>query len=141
MNTNLVGRVAFNNFNNLVGWDNLIQNIEQAAAQRQNDNYPPFNHIKLSDDESLLEIAVTSFKKDEVTVQVDGDQLIIVGKKAEKRDVEYLHRGLASRDFVRQFQLLDHNQVVGAEMDSGLLSIYIKRIIPEELKPKTIDIK
>ena len=143
MTTNLIGRINFNNSltNHMVGWDNLLSTIEKQAAQRQTDNYPPFNHIKLSEEDSLLEIAVTSFKKDEITIEVNGDQLTITGKKAEKRDVEYLHRGLASRDFVRSFQLFDHNQVVDAEMDSGLLSIYIKRIVPDELKPKLIDIK
>ena len=122
----------------LVGFDRYF-----TPGQLQNGNYPPHNIVKYSDNRYGIEVAVAGFTKDEITVQVDQDQLTITGIKsidvAESK--EYLHRGLAARDFDQTYTLAEYMEVKGAEVKDGLLKIEIERIVPDSLKPRTIEIK
>lgn len=125
-----------------VGFDTLFNTLETRFANTPASNYPPYNIAKL--DENLYEVsmAVTGFAKNEITVQVEMDELIVSGVRTpgDEQEPEYLHRGLALRDFERKFTLVEHTQVKSAEIQNGILSIKIERIIPEEMKPKLIDI-
>ena len=122
----------------LVGFDRYFNN--QFA--NVNGNYPPHNIVKYNDTHYGIEVAVAGFSKEEITVEVDQDQLYITGKKASVSEgVEYLHRGLAARDFEQQFTLAEYMEVRGAEVKDGMLKIEIERIIPEALKPRQIKIK
>jgi molecular chaperone IbpA len=122
----------------LVGFDRYFNN--QFA--NVNGNYPPHNIVKYNDTHYGIEVAVAGFSKEEITVEVDQDQLYITGKKASVNEgVEYLHRGLAARDFEQQFTLAEYMEVRGAEVKDGMLKIEIERIIPEALKPRQIKIK
>ena len=122
----------------LVGFDRYFNN--QFA--NVNGNYPPHNIVKYNDTNYGIEVAVAGFSKEEITVEVDQDQLYITGKKASVSEgVEYLHRGLAARDFEQQFTLAEYMEVRGAEVKDGMLKIEIERIIPEALKPRQIKIK
>jgi len=122
----------------LVGFDRYF-----TAPHHQNGNYPPHNVVKYADDSYGIEVAVAGFSKDEITVEVDQDQLTIRGVKNRLTDptFEYLHRGLAARDFEQTFTLAEYMEVVGAEVKDGMLVIEIERIIPDALKPRTIEIK
>ena len=122
----------------LVGFDRYF-----TAPHHQNGNYPPHNIVKYADDSYGIEVAVAGFSKDEITVEVDQDQLTIRGFKQRVIDdtVEYLHRGLAARDFEQTFTLAEYMEVRGAKVDNGMLHIDIQRIIPEALKPRQIEIK
>jgi molecular chaperone IbpA len=121
----------------LVGFDRYF-----TTNQFQNGNYPPHNIVKYDDTHYGIEVAVAGFTKDEITVEVDQDQLYITGKRATITDgVEYLHRGLAARDFEQTFTLAEYMNVVGAEVKDGMLKIQIERIVPEALKPRLIAIK
>lgn len=141
---NQLYRIDTSNLNKaLIGFDRIFSDIERRFANSTNNNYPPYNVIRQGD-EYIIEIAVTGFKGDEVTVNVDKDELIIKGESKVSEsdvDVEYLHRGLATRAFERVFTLEQHMEVTGAEMRDGLLRIQITRKVPEELKPKTIAIE
>ena len=89
-------------------------------------------------------MAVAGFTKEEVTVEVDQDQLTIRGVKYRPNTdvgIEYLHRGLAARDFEQTFTLAEYMEVVGAKVQDGMLQIDIKRVVPEALKPRRIEIK
>ena len=120
----------------LVGFDRYFTN------QLQNGNYPPHNIVKYTDTQYGIEVAVAGFSKEEITVSVDQDQLMITGKKSSaSADVEYLHRGLAARDFEQTFTLAEYMEVRGAEVKDGMLKIAIERIVPEALKPRQIEIK
>ena len=122
----------------LVGFDRYFNN--QFA--NVNGNYPPHNIVKYNDTQYGIEVAVAGFSKEEITVEVDQDQLYITGKKTSVSEgVEYLHRGLAARDFEQQFTLAEYMEVRGAEVKDGMLKIEIERIIPEALKPRQIKIK
>jgi molecular chaperone IbpA len=122
----------------LVGFDNMFK----YANQLSNSNYPPHNIIKTDDDNYVIELAVAGFKKSEITVEVDRESLIISGTKDKDpaTAVEYLHRGLSSRDFTRQFTLAEHVVVKNATIQDGILSVYLERVVPEEKKRKLIAI-
>lgn len=123
----------------LVGFDRYFNN--QFA--NVNGNYPPHNIVKYSDTSYAIEVAVAGFTKEEILVEVDQDRLTIRGvmDRPNKSAVEYLHRGLAARDFEQQFTLAEYMEVVGAKVDNGMLHIDIKRVVPDALKPRTIEIK
>ena len=122
----------------LVGFDRYF-----TAPHHQNGNYPPHNIVKYSDDTYGIEVAVAGFTKEEVTVEVDQDQLTIRGVKTQLNEsqVEYLHRGLAARNFEQTFTLAEYMEVVGAKVADGMLQIDIKRVVPDALKPRQIEIK
>jgi molecular chaperone IbpA len=122
----------------LVGFDRYF-----SAPHHQNGNYPPHNIVKYSENAYGIEVAVAGFTKDEVTVEVDQDQLTIRGIKHRDNDseVEYLHRGLAARDFEQTFTLAEYMEVNGARVEHGMLQIDIHRIVPEALKPRQIEVK
>ena len=122
----------------LVGFDRYF-----TAPHHQNGNYPPHNIVKYSDDSYGIEVAVAGFSKEEVTVEVDQDQLTIRGVKAQLNEsqVEYLHRGLAARNFEQTFTLAEYMEVRGARVENGMLQIDIQRLVPEALKPRRIEIK
>jgi len=122
----------------LVGFDRYF-----TAPHHQNGNYPPHNIVKYADNSYGIEVAVAGFSKDEITVEVDQDQLTIRGVKDRPTDstFEYLHRGLAARDFEQTFTLAEYMEVRGAKVEDGMLQIDIQRIMPEALKPRQIEIK
>ena len=126
----------------LIGFDTLFDTFESRFANQLATNYPPYNIEKVAENLYDIVIAVAGFNKEEVTVEVEGDQLTIRGEKAVSADPqpEYLHRGLAFRDFERRFTLADHMEVVKAEIKNGLLQIQLERKVPEALKARKIDI-
>jgi len=127
----------------LVGFDTLFNDFEHRFSNQINNNYPPYNVVKYNDDTYEIQIAVSGFEKDEVAVEIDQNQLIIKGEKADPVDenIEFLHRGLAARDFTRAFTLAEHMEVGEGTIKNGVLKIEIKRIIPEALKPRQLKIK
>lgn len=125
----------------LVGFDRVFN--DRFFQGNQNGNYPPHNIVKYSDNNYGIEVAVAGFAKEEINVEVDQDLLTITGTKSIDIDdtKEYLHRGLAARDFQQTFTLAEYMNVVGAEVKDGMLKVQIERIIPEALKPRSIEIK
>jgi len=123
----------------LVGFDTIFN----QRLQQVNGNYPPHNIVKYSDTQYAIEVAVAGFKKEEITVEVDQDQLIVKGIQAvsETSTKEYLHRGLASRDFEQTWTLAEYMEVKDAEVKDGMLIVSIERIVPEALQPRQIVIK
>lgn len=125
----------------LVGFDRIFDNFESRFANQINNNYPPYNIVKTGEHTYSIEIAVAGFSKDEVSVEIDQDQLIVRGQKSQQEaDAEYLHRGLAYRDFERRYTLAEHMEVVKAETKNGLLMIEIERKVPEALLPRKIEV-
>jgi molecular chaperone IbpA len=126
----------------LVGFDRIFDDMERRFANQQSSNYPPYNIEKITDNLYDISIAVTGFEKDEISVQIEANELTIRGehKNAEDQDREYIYRGLAMRNFERSFTLAEHMKVRKAEIKNGILLIQIEREIPEELKPRIIDI-
>jgi molecular chaperone IbpA len=122
----------------LVGFDRLFT----ERAYTTNPAYHPYNIIKKSEDNYEIEVAVAGFTLDEIDVEVNQNQLIIRGQSQRDvdTDVEYLHRGLAYRDFEKVLTLAEHMQVGAASIKDGVLRVEITRIIPEALKPRKINV-
>ena len=126
----------------LVGFDRIFDDMERRFATQVTSNYPPYNIAKIGDNRYQIDLAVTGFMKEEVTVTVEANELSIRGERKRDDDaaIEYLHRGLALRDFERTFTLAEHMKVRSASVQNGILHIEIEREIPEELKPRVIDV-
>ena len=127
-----------------VGFDRLFDMLENNSfGQAQQENYPPFDLIKLGDNDYRIELAVAGFKPDELDITAQQNVLIVSGRKNEENEQkgnDYIYRGIATRSFERRFALADHIQVRGADIKYGLLSIELVREIPEAMKPRKIDI-
>jgi len=125
-----------------LGFDTLFNDLENRIANQVNNNYPPYNFLKHDDDSYEIQVAVSGFDPDEVTVEVNQDQLIVKGqrKNPNDEDANYLHRGLAGRDFVRSWTLADHIEVGKGRIKNGILTVELTRIIPEALKPRLIKV-
>jgi molecular chaperone IbpA len=127
----------------LIGFDTMFDQLERRFANQVQNNYPPHNIIRTGENTYLIEVAVAGFGKNEVSVSLENNELTIKGEKAEVEEtaeIQYLHRGLASRNFVRVFPLAEHIEVKGAEIKDGILTVKLERIIPEELKPRIIEV-
>jgi len=127
----------------LLGFDNLFDNFEQRFANQINNTYPPYNILKHSEDSYEIEIAVTGFEKNEITVEIDQNQLIVKGERddVQPADTEYLHRGLAARSFTRSWTLAEHMVVDEGRVKNGVLTIKLTREVPEALKPCVLKLK
>ena len=126
-----------------VGFDRLFDMLESSSLGQAQENYPPFDLIKLGDNDYRIELAVAGFKPDELDITAQQNVLVVTGRKkdeSEEKGNNYVYRGIATRSFERRFALADHIQVRGADMKDGLLSIELVREIPEAMKPKKINI-
>jgi len=112
---------------NSIGLDRTIQNFWEST----NATYPPFNIIQENNHESTLEIALAGFKKKEVKVYTEHGKLIVEGKKEEKKENEYVHRGMVQRSFQRGWQLTDDVEIKEVTFEDGLLSINLGKVVPE----------
>ena len=112
---------------NSIGLDRTIQNFWEST----NASYPPFNIIQENNHESTLEIALAGFKKKEVKVYTEHGKLIVEGKKDEKKENQYVHRGMAQRSFQRGWQLTDDVEIKEVSFEDGLLSIHLGKVVPE----------
>ena len=134
---------ALNQLNRaLIGFDRIFNDFENRF-QHSTTNYPPYNVIKNDENSFEIEVAVAGFDREDITIEVDQDQLRIKGQhsKVDGDSREYLHRGLATRDFERTFTLAEHIIVGDAEMTNGILRVKLTRQVPEALKPRLIAIK
>jgi molecular chaperone IbpA len=127
----------------LLGFDSLFDNFEHRFANQINQNYPPYNILKHDEDSYEIEIAVTGFEKDEVTVEIDQNQLVVKGqrKEVDLKEPTYLHRSLATRDFTRSWTLAEHMEVGEGRIKNGVLTVGLKRVVPEALKPRQLKLK
>ena len=124
-----------------IGFDRLFDMLETSAANSNSgENYPPFDLVQLGDNAYRIDLAVAGFKRDEIDITAQQNQLIVTGKKADENGTDYIHRGIAARSFERRFGLADHIRVTGADLKDGLLSVELLREIPEAMKPRKIAI-
>ena len=112
-------------------------NLHKVNSQ----SYPPYDLLKLDEDNYVLSLAVAGFSKDNINISIDNDSLIIKGELVEVIDAEVIHKGIAGRKFTRTFALGEYMEVTVAKLEDGLLTINVTRLVPEEKKPKTIKVK
>jgi molecular chaperone IbpA len=129
-----------------IGFDNMFDELMRVTAQQSNTNYPPYDIVQISDDEYMISLAVAGFGHNDLTVTKDKKTLVVEGKHSretvdnEDAEAKYLHKGISERSFRREFTLADHVEITNAHLELGILSIHLKREVPEEAKPKTIAI-
>jgi molecular chaperone IbpA len=127
-------------FRSSIGFDRMLNALETASRIDTVDNWPPYDIAKTAEDDYRITMAVAGFAQDELAITQEQNMLMVAGQKAGEDRGEYLHRGIAARAFERRFELADHVKVVGANLVNGLLTIDLKREIPEEMKPRRIEI-
>lgn len=127
-----------------IGFNNMFDMFDEALGHASTTAYPPYNLIQLDEDNFIVEVALAGFSEDDITITKDDNKLIIDGKKkAQESDTKaemYLHRGIGSRAFIREFILAEHVEVTGASLKDGILLVKLKRELPEEKKPHQIEI-
>lgn len=127
-------------FRSSIGFDRMLHALEAASRVETIDNWPPYDIAKLDESDYRITMAVAGFSPDDLTITQEQNMLMVSGKKAGEDGGQYLHRGIAGRDFQRRFELADHVKVVGASLADGLLTVDLRREIPEEMKPRRIEI-
>jgi molecular chaperone IbpA len=130
-------------YRSTVGFDRLFNLLDTVPGFEQvpPTGFPPYNIERLGDNDYRITMAVAGFAQDEIRVDVKEQTLTVAGaKKPEEKERKYLFRGIAARNFERRFQLADHVEVKGADLQDGLLHIDLMRNVPERLKPRTIAI-
>jgi len=128
-------------YRSVVGVDRLADLLDSASADAAN-GYPPYNIERTDQNAYRIEIAVAGFKPEELSIEVKENLLTVQGRKPANDEARrFLHRGLAERNFERRFQLADYVVVTDAALSDGLLSVSLVRELPEQLKPRRIDIK
>jgi molecular chaperone IbpA len=127
-------------YRSVVGFDRFADLLD-AASHEAATGYPPYNIERTGEHEYRIEIAVAGFKPDELSIEVKEAVLTVTGRKAANNgERRFVHRGLAERNFERRFQLAEYVLVTEANLADGLLSISLKRELPEALKPRRIEI-
>lgn len=121
-----------------VGFDHLFNELDNVVRQAH-DHYPPHNILKMGDTDYLIELAVAGFNRNELSIEVKDRTLTITGEHVSKGR-EYIHRGISTKKFKRTFRLSEHVHVSGADLVDGILSINLNYEVPEEMKPKKIEI-
>lgn len=129
-----------------VGFDPIVKKIataaEQATKLAQEAKYPPYNIKKVDENRYVIEMAVAGFGKQDIELELVGDKLVVKGShNDDQSDLQFLYQGLAMRPFTRQFTLADNVEIRGASLLNGILKIGLEAIIPEENKPKKIEIE
>ena len=124
-----------------IGFDHLANLVEQLASTEGDNGFPPYNIERLGENEYRITMAVAGFANDDLNLEVKEGTLSVRGEKApDDKDREFLHRGIAARNFERRFKLADYIEVSGAMLENGLLHVDLNREIPEAMKPRTIKI-
>ena len=129
-------------FRHSVGFDRLERMLDSAMRHDDGNSYPPYNIEQLGEDQYRITMAVAGFGEDDLDVTVNDGTLVVTGKHegAQDDEVVYAHRGIAGRAFERRFQLADHIEVKGGALENGLLHVELERVIPEEKRPRKIEI-
>lgn len=127
-------------FRSSIGFDRIFNLLESASGVEAIDNWPPYDITKAGDDSYRITMAVAGFSQDELTVTHEPNLLTVAGQKSGEDNTQYLHHGIAGRAFQRRFGLADHVKVANASLENGLLTIDLKRELPEEMKPRRIAI-
>jgi len=125
-----------------IGFDTLFEQLNRTFANSKSDsNYPPHNVVRIDDAHYVIELAVAGFAEDEINVELKDNILTVQGDQTRaEAGIEYLYKGIGSRNFARTFPLAEHIEVRGATVRNGILSIALEQIVPEEDRPKKIAI-
>lgn len=124
-----------------VGFDHIFNELEQMTFDHRHGKYPPHNVVKNTEDEYLIELAVVGFKESDIDITMHDGILTVRGNREKRRDQSlYVHKGISGRKFERSFRLSEFVEVTGADLEDGLLTVHLERVLPEEKRPRKISI-
>lgn len=125
-----------------IGFDNLVKEFFNEPQFTNATGYPPYNISKNKDDVYEITLAVAGFKKTDIEIELEDGTLKISGTSnvLDSDEIEYLHKGIAERNFIRTFKLAEYVEVNSAKLEDGILRVGLVRNVPEALKPQKIDI-
>ena len=124
-----------------VGFDRTFDTLELLASSKANEtNYPPYNIRKVSEDQYAIELAVAGFEEKDIDIELVEETLTIKGNRPKEASDGLLHQGLAARDFIKKFVLSDDMEIKGAALSNGMLYVGVERVIPDEKKPRKIEL-
>lgn len=125
-----------------VGFDHQFELLRELQKENKTVTYPPYNIKEIEEDVSFeIEMAVAGFSKSDINISVKDNTLLIEGGSKTTKEESYVHKGIAARSFKQSFVLADYVEVLGAELENGILTVKLERQLPEEKKPKVIKIK
>jgi len=128
-------------YRSTIGFERLVQLLDSMTAHESDGGFPPYNIERLGENEYRITMAVAGFGRDEIKIEAKETSLVVRGEKAaEDKTRQFLHRGIAARNFERRFQLADYVEVKAADLENGLLHIDLVRNLPERMRPRTIAI-
>jgi molecular chaperone IbpA len=129
-------------YRSTIGFDRLFDMLDQSARGEPSANWPPYNIERTSEDDYRITMALAGFSADEIELVQKENTLFVAGHKNADQEPggEILHRGIATRSFRQSFNIAEHVKVTGAKLENGLLTIDLKREVPEALKPRRIEI-
>ena len=134
-----MSRLSLFNSPLLLGFDQFERALDRVS-KAASDGYPPYNVEQTGENSLRITLAVAGFAMDDLSVQIEDNQLVVRGKQTDDKDRVYLHRGIAARQFQRSFVLADGIEVAGASLDNGLLNIDLVRRVVEG-KVRSVEIK
>ena len=134
-----MSRLSLFNSPFLLGFDDLERALDRVSKS-SSDGYPPYNIERIGENDMRISLAVAGFSKDQLSVSIEDTQLVIRGRQIDEPDREFLHRGIATRQFQRSFVLAEGIEITGAELDNGLLHVNVKRPVVET-QTRTIEIR
>ena len=124
-----------------IGFDRMFDEKQNAFNPTTTGGYPPYNIVKVNETSYAISLAVAGFNKNDISVEQDGNMLTIKAEDTSEEDVkEYLHKGIATRNFTREFSLADYVDVTGAKQNDGILEVTLQQNIPDNKKPRNIKI-
>ena len=128
-------------YRSTIGFDYVASLFDSTATERNQQSYPPYNIQRVDEDNYRITMAVAGFSEDEIDITAENDILIISTQKSpSEKEKNYLYRGIAERDFRRQFKLDKYIKVINASLENGLLHVILEREIPDAMKPRKIPI-
>lgn len=125
-----------------VGFDRLFNELMDGATKLETGGYPPYNIERLAENQYAITLAVAGFGEADLEIEVTDRDLKITGRKSSEddEDREFIHQGIAGRNFERRYRLAEHMEVEGAKLENGLLAVSLRRRVPEAMMPRRIEI-
>lgn len=127
-----------------VGFNRMFDELNRTFANsaKSHENYPPYNIVNIDETNTVIEVAVAGFSESEISVELKSGALYVSGKKSteEKEKLTYAHKGISTRNFERVFNIAEHVEIRGANVTNGILAIALELVVPEEKKPRKVQI-
>jgi molecular chaperone IbpA len=124
-----------------VGFDRMLDMMDESLRFQPENDYPPYNILRTGENSYRISLAVAGFKPEQISVTVQQNTIVVTGRQNQKPEHDYVHRGIAARDFERRFSLADFVEAQDATFEDGLLQIDLVRELPEAMKPRRIEIR